>query len=527
MNIRFKLLLGFLSLTALVLVVSMIFYVQLRNLIEPLTPQSTPQNVERLANLLNRNDLINQLIQQEALTQRSLEHYVLANDNPFLEYYYVHDAMFHKLIDTTKKVYPTLWSELQKQAEVVESITTQIIYWMQHARPDMARQEIISSKYFDATQKTRNILYHYYQPVNTSSSQNAVVSVKVAAKKTATILQDTLNSTWVIFFDALIISILLAIFGARVISRPINMLRDNIEHTNVESLSVVINPELMAAKDEVGDLARSFSSLVIKLRATTVFRDELLAEVERRKQSEDQLHQTANRLEESNRELDQFAYIASHDLRAPLRAIENIAEWIQQDCADILPENSRTHLGLLKSRVRRLDSLISGILEYSRAGKIQTAPETICLNLLVSEIIESLLPPPNIEVVIDNHLPTIFDNRAAITQVFLNIINNAIKYCDKPEGHVHIGYEEMQKHYQFYISDNGVGIDSKFYDKIFEIFQTLQDKDSSDSTGIGLSIVKKIVSSQGGTIWLKSELGVGSTFYFTWPKSIVDKKTVS
>src|SRR3990167_9027788 len=189
--------------------------------------------------------------------------------------------------------------------------------------------------------------------------------------------------------------------------------------------------------------------IINRLRTTTVLRDELLNEVKHRKKIEKELRHTATHLRESNYALDQFAYIASHDLRAPLRAIENLTDWIQEDSYEQLSEKSRNHFDLLKQRVQRLDKLISGILEYSRAGIVSKEEQIVDIKKILDEVIDNLSPSPNISIIIDSTLPVISCNKTAIMQVFLNLLSNAIKYMDKSQGLIHIGYKQVPRYYQF------------------------------------------------------------------------------
>ena len=223
-------------------------------------------------------------------------------------------------------------------------------------------------------------------------------------------------------------------------------------------------------------------------------------------------------LQRSNRELDRFAYVTSHDLKAPLRGIANLSEWIEEDLADCLTEESREHLNLLRGRVQRLDDLINGILAYSRAGRFQSI-ERVNVASLVSETIELLAPPSDVKIVIEPEMPTLITEQVPLQQVFMNLIANAIQHGEKSDICIRVGVQESVKHYEFYVSDDGIGVAPEYHQKIWEIFQRLQSRDRQEGTGIGLSVIKKIVESRGGRVWLESEVGLGATFRFTWSKS--------
>jgi signal transduction histidine kinase/DNA-binding response OmpR family regulator len=231
-----------------------------------------------------------------------------------------------------------------------------------------------------------------------------------------------------------------------------------------------------------------------------------------------ELLKTTTLLKKRNHELDRFAYVTSHDLKAPLRAIANLAAWLGEDLAGIIPEESQKHLRLMQSRVERLDGLIQGLLEYSRVGKTKSSITTVNVRVLLLEIVDSLSSQPEIEIEIMPNMPILQTNQIALRQVFANLISNAIKYNHRNGGRIEISVEKHDDFYEFAVADNGPGIEPEHHERIFRIFQTLQARDTFESTGIGLSIVKKILEERGDTIRVKSNLGQGATFYFTWHK---------
>ena len=242
-------------------------------------------------------------------------------------------------------------------------------------------------------------------------------------------------------------------------------------------------------------------------------------DISARKQAEEQRDRLLRELESANEELKNFGYVVSHDLKAPLRAIGSLANWLSTDYADKFDDEGKEHMRLLISRVHRMDGLIDGILQYSRVGRVKEVAVAVELNQLVREVIDLLDPPNNIAVSVENSLPTVMAEPTRIQQVFQNLLSNAIKYMDKPEGEIRIACGAEGKQWKFSITDNGPGIDQQHFERIFQLFQTLAPRDRVESTGVGLALVKKIVEMYGGRVWLESTVGRGSTFFFTLPRS--------
>jgi len=251
----------------------------------------------------------------------------------------------------------------------------------------------------------------------------------------------------------------------------------------------------------------------------TTANKQLTSEIGEREKAERKQAELVKELEGVNQELKDFAYIASHDLKAPLRAIKTLADWISTDYADKIDQDGQEQLKLLRQRVDRMHNLIDGILQYSRVGRVREKLVEVELNKLLPEIIDMLAPPANIKITVESDLPTVKCEETRITQVFQNLLSNAVKYMDKPEGHIKVLCSEDGEFWKFGIADNGPGIEKKHWERIFKIFQTLAPRDEFESTGIGLTVVKKIVELYGGNIWLESEVGKGTTFLFTFPKA--------
>jgi PAS domain S-box-containing protein len=236
------------------------------------------------------------------------------------------------------------------------------------------------------------------------------------------------------------------------------------------------------------------------------------------KRMEEKMKTVLIELKRSNEDLSNFAYVASHDLKAPLRAIESLSAWIEQDKLNRLTPESKENLHMLHQRTQRMSNLIDGILQYARADQMDKATSLVNLRELLDEVILSLDLPSAFQIHYPDNLPIFETSKIRLSQVFSNLIDNGIKYHDRKEGRIDIGFKDAGRFYEFSVTDDGPGIDPAYHDRIFEIFQTLQSRDTIESTGIGLSIVKKIIEVQGGYIRILSTAGKGATFQFTWPK---------
>lgn len=299
---------------------------------------------------------------------------------------------------------------------------------------------------------------------------------------------------------------------------------ENTDH-DFEYRCITINGEVIWFRDKVYQV-RDEQGIVQKLRGLMIdITESKKAEAALRTQTEELarlttvLKQTNLTLEKRNQELDQFVYVASHDLKSPLRAIANISQWLAEDLEDKLTEDTQHQLELMQGRVLRMEKLINGLLHYYRVGRVKIDLESIDVEELLKDVIISLDPPPEFIIEIEPGMPTISTIRVLLEQVFTNLISNAIKHHHLSEGKIKIKAEKKGKFYEFAISDDGPGIAPEFHEKVFGLFQTLKVKRNIENTGIGLTLVKKIVESEKGKIYIQSQEGKGTTVYFTWPAS--------
>lgn len=295
-----------------------------------------------------------------------------------------------------------------------------------------------------------------------------------------------------------------------------NELSEETEGFNIFSHTVDKGEVILREMKMVRKNGESFPALVtinaIKNGEETVGYFEIIADISEKTKAQQELTK-------ANEELKDFAHIVSHDLKAPLRAIGTLASWLHDDYADQLEEEGQEQFNLLRSRVSRMEGLINGILEYSRVGKIKENECELDLQDVLEDVKDSVVPMDNFKVQIDPDLPAVHMDRTRVHQIFQNIISNSVKYMDKDLGQIIIGCEREDGFYKFSVADNGPGIEKQYFDKIFQIFQTLTPRDEYESTGVGLAIVKKSVELYGGKVWLDSVVDKGTTFYFTIPEN--------
>jgi len=262
-----------------------------------------------------------------------------------------------------------------------------------------------------------------------------------------------------------------------------------------------------------------FTASPIQAGGKTVGAVIAFSDITARKRADRERDRLISALARSNKELDQFAYVASHDLKAPLRGIANLSQWIEEDLGESVQPDIAEKMTLVRGRVQRLEALIDGILQYSRAGRVRSQIETIDVGELITDIVELLAPPPEVTIEISPSMPVITSERTPLQQVFMNLISNAIKYNKRPGASIRVSAVDRGDRYAFSVADNGPGIEPQYHERIFGIFQTLESRDRVEGTGIGLSVVKKTVELHGGSITLESALGAGATFTFDWPKT--------
>jgi len=299
------------------------------------------------------------------------------------------------------------------------------------------------------------------------------------------------TETFSIFFSALIIlvGVVSAVFIVLKISKRIDSMVKLAENISQGDFTKVNDDK----RDELSSLSISLNSM------------------------SDKLSRNITELEKRNAELNQFAYVVSHDLKAPVRGIYNVMQWIEEDLDNEISPAMRRYLDIIPQRIKRMEGLIDGLLDYARISREKPVKEETDVNVMVDELAEMIVPK-EFEF---NHknLPKLWTEKLLLQQVFSNLISNAVKYTPQKNGRIEISCVEKEQHYEFTVSDNGSGIDQEYHERIFVIFQTLREKHDKESTGIGLAIVKKIIEEKHCTINVVSSAGKGASFIFTWPKN--------
>jgi len=384
--------------------------------------------------------------------------------------------------------------------------------------------ETIKQKTKQATQHANIAKKHI---LNTLAKHINTAHIDPARQKISDAIDNTIVTATTASIATVILAIALGLIIARSVSNPIIQLSNAAIEIGNGRLDTIIK---IKSKDEIGQLADSLRKMTKDL---TVSIDNLNMEISYRKKAENNLkafnkdlETTIKELDHSNRELKNFTHMMAHDLKTPLRAIATLVYWLSTDYSSKFDEPGREKVKILLEKVKQINKLLDGALKYSEIKNTGQNNE-IDLNLLLEKIIKNLHIPSNIEMAIENNLPNILSKNTHMTLVFEALLSNAVKYMDKPKGHIKISAQQADQDWIFSVADNGCGIDEKYHDKIFQMFQRLYTYDEIQSIGIGLSLVKKTVEIYAGRIWVESEQGKGSTFYFSLPAEIcLAKKAV-
>jgi signal transduction histidine kinase len=308
----------------------------------------------------------------------------------------------------------------------------------------------------------------------------------------------------------------ITIYINQTVLAPLERLRAALRRVGEGDLSARVDPR---ADNEIGEIARSFNAMTENLSQLTANRADLEGEIDSRRAAEAELRAFNARLAEANAELDRIAYIASHDLRAPLRAIGNIAEWLEEDLAAHASSESVRLFGLLRNRVTRLDALLDALLTYHGIGNRPHAPEPVALEPLLAQIAAALAPPSGFEVRYVG-APIVLDaDRRALELVITHLVGNALKHHDRVSGLVELRAFLDGDVCRIAVVDDGPGVPGALRHRIFEMFQTLRPRDEVEGSGMGLALARKAVRLNGHDLTVESPVagGRGAAFAFAWP----------
>lgn len=405
-------------------------------------------------------------------------------------------------------------------------------------------KQVNEEKITEATGRLLSLATLNFDDRLTISDQNDVydslyVAVNMLSEelKFSTVSKNFLDDIFNSIEDALLISdpkgnILLSnqsavhLFGKKKEKLAGKALLDVISYTNASHIELFTASHIAAVlKDGDGrtfelelDTNKGIIVADFNLRPLNKGKELLVAvkDISERKQRERERVATNLALHKSNKELQQYAHVVSHDLKTPLRSIAVLTDWIKEESEEQLSVESFEHLDTIKQQVTMMNKLLGDVLNYSMLGNKEQPGADIDLNKLVEKVLTLINFPDTTLVQIDQKLPTVHVYEAHMIQLFQNLLSNANKYMDKPKGRINIGcFSPANGVPIFYVKDNGPGIEEKYFDKIFQMFRRLESNQSVDSTGVGLAIVKKVVEEYGGRVWVESTPGKGAEFYFT------------
>lgn len=492
MSIRAQLLIGFSALT-MVFLVDFIVNKRLSRTIEKNTTYlNNSESVIRNSNMLHKN-----MIEM----QSAFRGFLLTGQEVFLDPYYEGIKTVPMLIAQHQNLKSTI--DQQKRLDSIVKIHLQ---WVKYAN------SLISTKLDTLPEANAKYVELFETKLRMEVGKKLNDKIKTIFKsfdnfeyqlrqERKIALQNSVLTTNTITLTITIISIFLAllfgIYFINMITRRISNMVELAEEISTGDFKIITDRK----NDELNRLSIALNSMSMTLK------------------------KTFSELTKKNKELDQFAYVVSHDLKTPLRGINNIITWMEEDHEQQISPEIKKNLDLIISRTARLENMINGLLEYAKVGKIQKGLETVDILKLIRELID-LVVPKNFTVQIDGVMPYITTEKLHIEQVFANLITNAVKYNRSENPKIIIKAREIKDYYEFTVTDNGIGIQKEYFEKIFVIFHTLQEKDAFESTGVGLAIVKKIIDDYKGTIRVESEVDKGSSFIFTWPKNVPITKNV-
>jgi signal transduction histidine kinase len=490
MKISYFILVGFLLILILFSITTYINFKEAERVNENSEFLSRSTTVVRQSNRFQRN-ILNMV--------SGLRGYLFTGENYFIQAYDSAAAENEEILDELSALIP----DSSTQSKNFEEILDLNFRWINEFADPLIEAKKMSGT-SDSSLTSFNKMYREKLVSGTERNINRALQTKfrdfsnyeydVREMQKMELIQSIAKTRQISFYLttlSIIIGVAIAFFLAyRISTRILTMVKmaDTIAEGNYE----VYTPD--TGKDELGKLAHALNRMARVLSENIAL------------------------LKRKNEELDQYAHIVSHDLKAPLRGIDNVVTWIEEDHTQELSPKIKEYMQLIKGRLVRAENLIQGLLSYARVGREMPVKEETDLNELLQEVRENFVLRPGLALEIQPDLPVIFTERLPLQQVLSNLISNAVKYHDKTEGRIRVSFKNRPTYYEFFVEDDGPGIAKNYHTKIFVIFQTLQERDSFESTGVGLAIVKKILEDRNQSIQVTSETGKGSVFSFTWPK---------
>ena len=379
-------------------------------------------------------------------------------------------------------------------------------------------------------QKTRDreSLLRSDAPSVSASDTKKIGAARIGLSKAsmmASMRRAELDALW-LTAGAVALAILTTVLLVRLMVRPIKRLAIVAGEVSCGNFG---HPVEVKSRDEIGNLAESFNRMMVDLERS---RKSLQHQLEVEKNIARQLEERTAELSRSNEELDAFVYTVSHDLKAPLVSLQGFSSLLVADYGDRLDEDGKMYIERLQKNTERMGNLIERLLDLSRVGRMKGQEEPVDISDVVSDVADELviqLEEKGTKLKVKDNMPRLLFDRTSITQIFANLISNANKYMgeDNEDPTIEVGFDEQNTCYRFYVKDNGIGIAEEYHEKIFQILHRLNEVEA-EGTGMGLTIVKKIVENSGGMIWVDSAEGRGTTMHFTIPKVMkgIDKEGV-